>query len=497
MTSGLPGGLASHPLAQNFGRGGQSQGLGQGGLAIPGLGQGNPNLAFHQSISQALAQAQSQGSLGLAGTPEAAQQMAQMQALGIQNTMLQSLVGGGQGGLAGAGQKVSQMNLEALVSADALGSVLGQLGHDAPSQNLLGSAGASLDRTFSPEQMASWRKDAQNNKQEPNPAPSAGEGESLEMALKMPSAAGLAEIADRMAFSSTADNTINSGADNSSRLNQAAQALVSAGSQARAALEAQMAQEKTVEKPVVLEKESQAPQEIASLAKMARQAVADARAEAMALAPSAGEGEVGIAQIAITAPSGSQTPSTLAAANVTNTVVNDDALAAEAPASEAPTAKSIAAAINAAQRLEDEAADQNEDFDMAKLDRLVNKVSLALGLDASLVKAVIKTESNFNHRAVSHAGAKGLMQLMPGTASDLGVKDPFNPVENVWGGARYLKQMLDRHNGNLNNALASYNWGPGNFDRHGYSGRMPTETRRYITIVNQHYSKFKAAEEQA
>ncbi len=110
-----------------------------------------------------------------------------------------------------------------------------------------------------------------------------------------------------------------------------------------------------------------------------------------------------------------------------------------------------------------------------------------------LVKMVIKTESNFKHTAVSKAGAKGLMQLMPGTAKELGVEDPFNPIENIWGGARYLKKMLDRHGGNINKALASYNWGPGNFDKYGQGGNMPRETRNYISIVNQHYAKFKKA----
>lgn len=124
------------------------------------------------------------------------------------------------------------------------------------------------------------------------------------------------------------------------------------------------------------------------------------------------------------------------------------------------------------------------------LDKLVEKVSLALDLDPHLVKAVIKTESNFDHQAVSSAGAKGLMQLMPGTARDMGVNDPFNPVENVWAGARYLKKMLERHRGNLSNALASYNWGPGNFDRKG-KANMPGETRRYISTVTRHYAQFK------
>jgi hypothetical protein len=125
-----------------------------------------------------------------------------------------------------------------------------------------------------------------------------------------------------------------------------------------------------------------------------------------------------------------------------------------------------------------------------QLDKLVHKVALALNMDPHLIKAVIKAESNFNPKAVSRAGAQGLMQLMPATAKELGVKDPFNPVENVWAGARYLKKMLDRHSGNVNNALASYNWGPGNFDRHG-NMRLPGETKRYITAVNKNYAKLK------
>jgi soluble lytic murein transglycosylase-like protein len=85
------------------------------------------------------------------------------------------------------------------------------------------------------------------------------------------------------------------------------------------------------------------------------------------------------------------------------------------------------------------------------------------------------------------------MQLMPATARELGVRDAFNPVENIWAGARYLKKMLDRHGGNVKNALASYNWGPGNFDRQG-SHRMPGETRRYISVVTRHYDRFKRAD---
>ncbi|MDR2142573.1 MAG: lytic transglycosylase domain-containing protein [Deltaproteobacteria bacterium] len=131
-----------------------------------------------------------------------------------------------------------------------------------------------------------------------------------------------------------------------------------------------------------------------------------------------------------------------------------------------------------------------------KINGIINKVAEALGLDPSLIKAVVKTESNFNQKAISRAGAKGLMQLMPTTAKEMGVSDPFNPFENIWGGARYLKKMLDRHGGDLNQALAAYNWGPGNLERHG-SSRMPGETRRYIEVVNRNYARFKKESQMA
>jgi len=123
-------------------------------------------------------------------------------------------------------------------------------------------------------------------------------------------------------------------------------------------------------------------------------------------------------------------------------------------------------------------------------DAIVEKAAQANGLDPNLVRAVVKTESNFDHLAVSKAGAMGLMQLMPDTAKDLGVDDPFDPAQNVHGGARYLKLMLDRYSGDLNRALSAYNWGPGNLDRS--TGFLPDETRSYIERVNEHYREFSA-----
>ena len=185
-------------------------------------------------------------------------------------------------------------------------------------------------------------------------------------------------------------------------------------------------------------------------------------------------------QPAAASPALSQVPATVAPA------VSDQAPAAAAPFPAGSLAARPAVEPPAGPNPEGEAGQ----FTLEQLDKLVQKVALALNMDPHLIKAVIKAESNFNTQAVSKVGAKGLMQLMPGTAKELGVKDPFNPVENVWGGARYLKKMLDRHSGNINNALASYNWGPGNFDRHG-GLRLPGETKRYISTVTKHYARLK------
>lgn len=357
--SKVQGNLARHPMAASLGLTGAGSGSGPSGFmaggdspAIPAMGKGNSATMFQDMVAMAQAQAEMNSQTNPVSR-EAARTVAQMRAMSMQNEMLAGMVGFDQGGESQATSLVANMNMEALLSADTFGNLLG--GQKGGTM----MAGLDTGRTFTPEELQSWR-------QKNGSALRGGATDDVSVAgranLQMPY--GLNRLPSRKK------------AQNEAREKDPAQET-----------EEMLAQQKK-----------------------------DAK-------------------------------------------------------------KSGGGAMS-----------------MDAIDKIVGKVSVALGIDPNLVKAVIKTESNFKHTAVSKAGAKGLMQLMPGTARELGVEDPFNPIENIWAGARYLKKMLDRHGGNINKALASYNWGPGNFDRYGRGGNMPKETRNYISIVNQHYAKFKKSD---
>jgi soluble lytic murein transglycosylase-like protein len=121
-----------------------------------------------------------------------------------------------------------------------------------------------------------------------------------------------------------------------------------------------------------------------------------------------------------------------------------------------------------------------------KIDRMLREVSARYHVDPALIRAVIDAESKWNSSAVSRKGAQGLMQLVPATAQQMGVNDAFDPKQNLDGGVRYLRMLLERYNGDLDRALAAYNAGPGAVDRAKGVPRY-RETREYVQKITDSY----------
>jgi hypothetical protein len=130
------------------------------------------------------------------------------------------------------------------------------------------------------------------------------------------------------------------------------------------------------------------------------------------------------------------------------------------------------------------------------LDQIVGEASDSHNIDPDFINSVIRAESGFNVRAVSPKGAQGLMQLMPGTASNLGVRNAFDPRANVDGGTRYLRSLLEKYNYDVAKALAAYNAGPKRVDQ--YHGIPPYyETQAYVARIIRDYNRKKLAQQKA
>lgn len=125
-------------------------------------------------------------------------------------------------------------------------------------------------------------------------------------------------------------------------------------------------------------------------------------------------------------------------------------------------------------------------------DDIVREASAAYDVPSPFIKAVIRVESNFNPLAISHAGAQGLMQLMPRTAKSLGVRDPFDPRQNIFGGTKLLRLLIDRYDGDINLILAAYNAGDVAVNR--YDGIPYPQTRDYVASVYRWYKVYSSQE---
>lgn len=178
-------------------------------------------------------------------------------------------------------------------------------------------------------------------------------------------------------------------------------------------------------------------------------------------------------------------------------VIKTEAAKTETPKTETPKAETPKTEVSRTKVTKSEApkapASKGKVFSKTEYVKIACNTAKKYGVDERLVLAVIYQESKFKNNLTSPAGAQGLMQLMPATAKDLGVTNPMDPVQNIDGGVRLLKKLLDRYNGDVKKALAAYNWGPGNVNKY-LAGKksMPKETQNYIKIADN-YKNFSVA----
>lgn len=131
-----------------------------------------------------------------------------------------------------------------------------------------------------------------------------------------------------------------------------------------------------------------------------------------------------------------------------------------------------------------------------EIERAIESSAKKYGVDADLIRAIIKTESNFNPNVVSSAGAKGLMQLMPENCKEYGVVDPFDIEENIDAGTRHIKEYIDKYDGDIQMGLMAYNGGPTRMKNRGVNSiddiyKMPKETQNYVPKVMKYYNEYK------
>ena len=143
--------------------------------------------------------------------------------------------------------------------------------------------------------------------------------------------------------------------------------------------------------------------------------------------------------------------------------------------------------VNKARRVSRSQSDISGKTSYTELKDIINECAEKYNIDQELIRAMIQVESGWNTDAVSNKGAQGLMQLMPRTAAMLGVNDPFDPVQNIEGGVRYISDLTDKYRGDIEKALAAYNAGPARVD----SGNIPEVSRRYVKNIMSIYRRLR------